>query len=121
MFGFIVVVFASLNIANDTLRVGFVALAVAALFLTWIIVGLKRLHDRNKNVWWLVLFYVAPFLLHSGGYAVGPGYALYLAAPAGVINLWALVELGFLRGSRGPNRFGDDPAGIELPPPLPVG
>ena len=29
------------------LRVGFVALAVAALFLTWIIVGLKRLHDRN--------------------------------------------------------------------------
>ena len=47
MFGFIVVLFASINIANDTLRVGFVALAVAALFLTWIIVGLKRLHDRR--------------------------------------------------------------------------
>jgi uncharacterized membrane protein YhaH (DUF805 family) len=76
MFGFIVVLFASINIANDTLRVGFVALAVAALFLTWIIVGLKRLHDRNKSAWWLALFYAAPFLLHSGAYAIGPDYAL---------------------------------------------
>ena len=59
MFGFIVVLFASINIANDTLRVGFVALAAAALFLTWIIVGLKRLHDRNKSAWWLALFYAA--------------------------------------------------------------
>jgi uncharacterized membrane protein YhaH (DUF805 family) len=72
MFGFIVVLFASINIANDTLRVGFVALAVAALFLTWIIVGLKRLHDRNKSAWWLALFYAAPFLLHSGAYTMGP-------------------------------------------------
>jgi uncharacterized membrane protein YhaH (DUF805 family) len=60
MFGFIVVLFASISIANDTLRVGFVA--VAALFLTWIIVGLKRLHDRNKSAWWLALFCAAPFL-----------------------------------------------------------
>ena len=43
------------------------------------------------------------------------------AAPAGIINLWALIELGFPRGSLGPNRFGDDPIGIELPPPLPAG
>ena len=100
---------------------GFVALAVAALFLTWIIVGLKRLHDRNKSAWWLALFYAAPFLLHSGAYAIGPDYALYFAAPAGIINLWALIELGFLRGSLGPNRFGVNPTGIEVPPPLPAG
>jgi uncharacterized membrane protein YhaH (DUF805 family) len=50
-----------------------------------------------------------------------PDYALYFAAPAGVINLWALIELGFLRGSLGPNRFGDNPTGIEVPPPLPAG
>jgi uncharacterized membrane protein YhaH (DUF805 family) len=121
MFGFIVVLFASINIANDTLRVAFVALAVAALFLTWIIVGLKRLHDRNKSAWWLALFYAAPFLLPSGAYTMGPDYALYFAAPAGVINLWALIELGFLRGSLGRNRFGVNPTGIEVPPPLPAG
>ena len=52
---------------------------------------------------------------------INPDYALYFAAPAGVINLWALIELGFLRGSLGPNRFGDNPTGIEVPPPLPAG
>jgi len=52
---------------------------------------------------------------------MGPDYALYFAAPAGVINLWALIELGFLRGSLGPNRFGVNPTGIEVPPPLPAG
>jgi len=46
---------------------------------------------------------------------------LVFVAPAALINLWALIELGLLRGSLGPNRFGDDPAGIELPPPLPAG
>jgi hypothetical protein len=50
-----------------------------------------------------------------------PDYALYFAAPAGVINLWALIELGFLRGSLGRNRFGVNPTGIEVPPPLPAG
>jgi len=47
--------FASINIANDTLRVGFVVLAVAVFVVTWMIVDLKRLHDRNKTAWWVVL------------------------------------------------------------------
>jgi uncharacterized membrane protein YhaH (DUF805 family) len=25
------------------------------------------------------------------------------------VSLWALVELGFLRGTAGPNRYGPDP------------
>jgi len=29
-----------------------------------------------------------------------------------------LIELGFLRGSLGANRFGDDPTGVEGPPQL---
>ena len=28
-----------------------------------------------------------------------------------VVGLWALIELGFLRGTVGPNRFGPDPRG----------
>jgi uncharacterized membrane protein YhaH (DUF805 family) len=121
MFGIILVVFASINIANDTLRVGFVALAVAIFLLTWMIVGLKRLHDRNKSAWWLALFYAAPFLLDTSAYLKGSDYALYFTAPAGIINVWALIELGFLRGTLGPNRFGDDPTGVDVPPPLPAG
>ena len=32
-----------------------------------------------------------------------------LIAAAAIIGLWALIEMGFLRGTRGPNRFGPDP------------
>jgi uncharacterized membrane protein YhaH (DUF805 family) len=121
MFGFIIVVFAAINIENDKLRVGFIAAAVAAFLLTSIAVTLKRLHDRNKGAWWLAVFYGVPILYDAGAYAVGPTYALYLAAPAALINLWTLIELGFRSGSPGPNSYGEDPTGAsDLPPPLPV-
>jgi uncharacterized membrane protein YhaH (DUF805 family) len=86
-----------------------------------IVVAVKRLHDRNKSGWWLAILYGVPFVLDSGAYGVVSDHPLYLTAPATLINLWALIELGFLRGSRGPNRFGEDPIGdAELPPPLPA-
>jgi len=103
------------------LRVGFVGLAAAAFLLTLIIVAVKRLHDRDKSAWWLAIFYGVPLLLDSAAYAVGANLALIFVAPAALINLWALIEFGLLRGSLGPNRFGDDPTGIALPPPLPAG
>ena len=46
----------------------------------------KRWHDRNKSGWWTLINFV-PII---GG-------------------LWLLIELGFLRGTDGPNRFGPDP------------
>jgi len=121
MFGFIAVVFVSINIAYDALRVGFIGLAVAAFLLTLLVVAVKRLHDRDKSAWWLGIFYGVPFLLDSASYGVGPGLALFFAIPAILLNLWTLIELGFVRGSRGPNQYGEDPTGVELPPPLPSG
>ena len=26
-----------------------------------------------------------------------------------IINIWVIIDLGFLRGTEGSNRFGDDP------------
>jgi uncharacterized membrane protein YhaH (DUF805 family) len=109
MLGFIVVVFAAINIENDKLRVGFIAAAVAAFLLTSVVVILKRLRDRNKGAWWLLVFYGVPILCDAGAYAAGPDRALYFAAPAALINLWALIELGFLSGTLGTNRYGEDP------------
>jgi uncharacterized membrane protein YhaH (DUF805 family) len=48
-----------------------------------IIVYIKRFHDRDKSGWW-VLIGLIPL--------IGP--------------LWLLIELGFLKGTDGPNRFG---------------
>jgi uncharacterized membrane protein YhaH (DUF805 family) len=48
--------------------------------------GAKRCHDRNRSGWFQAIALI-PIL---GG-------------------LWLLIELGFLRGTVGPNRFGPDP------------
>lgn len=48
-----------------------------------ILVHIKRFHDRDKSGWW-VLIGLIPII---GG-------------------LWLLIELGFLKGTEGPNRFG---------------
>ena len=46
----------------------------------------KRWHDRDKSGWWSLIMLVP---------LIG--------------SIWMLVECGFLRGTEGPNRFGDDP------------
>lgn len=47
---------------------------------------IKRLHDRDKSAWWFFLFFIP---------IIG--------------QIWALIELGFLGGTVGKNRFGPDP------------
>jgi uncharacterized membrane protein YhaH (DUF805 family) len=84
--------------------------------------GSKRLHDRNKNGWWLLVFWVLPFALFSVGLSIAlfndpstgrsgdlPTASILILAslpPA----LWGIVELGILPGTRGPNLYGADPA-----------
>lgn len=85
-------------------------LALPALYASFAI-GLKRLHDRDKSGWWMLPFYVLPGLLDQWsrqlGEDAGAGLAVSLASFA--LSLWAIVEFGFLRGTRGANRFGADP------------
>ena len=69
--------------------------------------GAKRLHDRDKSAWWLVLFYVVPGILSSLANQMDFGFVLHLVSFA--ITVWAFVELGCLRGTVGPNQYGPDP------------
>ena len=68
---------------------GLVTVLIIVLYVafTWasLAVSIKRWHDRNKSAWW-VLISLIPFI---GG-------------------IWALIETGFLRGTDGPNRYGDE-------------
>lgn len=61
---------------------------IIALITLWpsLAIYTKRWHDRDKSGWWSLILLV-PLI---GG-------------------LWMLIELGFLRGTEGPNRFGPDP------------
>ena len=64
------------------------AIVILLLLLTVIglLLAIKRCHDRDRSGWF-VLVALIPVI---GG-------------------VWLLVELGFLRGTVGPNRYGPDP------------
>jgi uncharacterized membrane protein YhaH (DUF805 family) len=80
------------------------------LVLIWITfaLGTKRLHDRDKSAWWMLLLYLAPAILQAIGRHTRPAGLILDLIGAG-ISIWALVELGFRRGTAGPNRYGPDP------------
>ena len=99
------------------------AMSVVGLANMWIAFALsvKRLHDRDRSGWWLVwplliiilatiLIVVAIAVPKEQGplwYALAGGASLATLA----ISIWLFVEIGFLRGTQGPNRFGPDPLG----------
>jgi uncharacterized membrane protein YhaH (DUF805 family) len=63
-----------------------ILLAPIYLWILWcsLAVSVKRWHDRGKSGLWTFIQLI-PY--------IGP--------------LWALIELGFLKGTEGPNEFGD--------------
>jgi len=63
------------------------ALNIISLILVWptIMLGIKRCHDRDRSGWFL------------------------LVALIPIVNIWVIIDLLFLRGTDGSNRFGEDP------------
>jgi uncharacterized membrane protein YhaH (DUF805 family) len=93
--------------------VGLVLVILFVLFLySLLAVGVKRLHDRNKRGWWVFLFLLVPVLAFMiGVLAPELGRELTWTGSAIVLGLgvWALIELGVLTGTAGPNRYGPTP------------
>lgn len=98
-----------------------------ALLLPTVAVQIRRLHDTNRSGWWLGVFwllYVVYFamLIRStlGQAADGTPPNLGMAAGMGIFALvffvYSIVLFVFfcLRGTQGPNRFGDDPYGANV-------
>ena len=87
-----------------------IIIVLAYIPLLWIglAISAKRLHDRNKSAWWLLLFYLVPAILQGIGEQIGTAGIILTLAGFG-ISIWALVEIGFLRGTVGPNQYGPDP------------
>jgi uncharacterized membrane protein YhaH (DUF805 family) len=87
--------------------------------LAWLVpataITVKRFNDRSWP-WWLgyacgalgVFLYVAPhFGMVIDPEAGGAGAVTFWASLAAIVA--AVVDNGFMRGTRGPNRFGPDP------------
>ena len=94
------------------------------LLISSIAVGIKRLHDRDKSGWYLVLFYIVPSILVVAGVVVGMTIEestmiiSILGLLAFAIGVWAFVELGCLRGTIGVNQYGPDPVAPATIPPV---
>lgn len=106
--------------------------AVASLIVTLIFaypataVMLKRINDRDRPAWFVAVFW-APTVLGILGQLTGLTISMQemggqmVAMPTGIgwvvnllsfiIGIWALIELGILKGTPGPNRHGPDPLG----------
>lgn len=94
----------------------FVVAALAALgaLVVLVLAGIRRLHDRNRSGWWLLLFWAVPNWLNGvvgNTYAGAPDTLLEMAyaGVAAILSVWGIVELGVLSGTKGPNRFGASP------------
>jgi len=79
-------------------------------------IAAKRAHDRDLTIWLLVIFFVANGVLDLFSVLGWPINVeepdmLVLAAliPFGLLGLALLIELGFRRGTVGPNQYGPDP------------
>jgi len=79
-------------------------------------IAAKRSHDRNLPLWLLAVFFIANGVLDFltvvglGGTNEAPStLSVVIAVPFTVFGIALLVELGFRRGTKGPNPYGPDP------------
>ena len=79
--------------------------------LIWIglALGAKRLHDRDKSAWWLLVLYALPTILSTAADRMEDAQFIILHLISFGITVWAFIELGCLRGTVGPNGYGPDP------------
>ena len=129
LFGFIALVAAGFTLAEQTSllagsaldRPGSVegvlwTLAIGIVYTAFVLpVTVRRLHDRAKSAWWLVPYLLVPtFVVDADLYRpLGLDLSAGLVTLGNVVgyglNIAALVDLGLLRGTHGPNRYGPDP------------
>jgi uncharacterized membrane protein YhaH (DUF805 family) len=98
----------------------YVIYMIFGLVILWpsIAIMIKRIHDRNKTGWLVLLPYVPLVLLlvfdgiaalaGGGTGAIGVLTVIFMIA-FGVIGIWFFVEFGCLRGTIGANQYGPDP------------
>lgn len=92
-------------LAQGDLRVfGWVGYPVLISILSCVLS--KRLHDRGRSGWWSALVILAVIM-------VWPAPKHFLDFLGVIVLVWAGVELGFMPGERGTNRYGPNPARPE--------
>ncbi len=105
-------------IPSATMRGLSAAILLIGGLVVWFSAVTRRLHDRDKSAWYLFLFFALPSALqmafkpHKAGYTTlylfSGGTGSFIDLLCLVISIWMIVEVGFLPGIAGPNRYGSD-------------
>ena len=92
---------------------------VVVVLIPWLLWGAslttRRLHDRDKSAWWIVVFYLVPGVLGQVANAAWLGGVAAMALHSGLalagfaLTIWGFVEIGCLHGTAGANSYGPDP------------
>lgn len=100
-----------------------------ALIIPTIAVQVRRLHDQNRSGWWVGAFYLLYVtymvmlfgtIASTGGDPDAAPQSVSMVAGIGIIALlmfvYMIVLLVFycMPGTKGPNRFGEDPYGQDV-------
>jgi len=87
-------------------------------------IAVKRGNDRDWPLWPIAIFFAGSVLVDllavlglAGSEGAPSTLAFLVAVPFTVLGLGLLIELGFRRGTPGPNRYGPDPLGRSIAPP----
>ena len=115
-----VAVLIAASVGLSRIEGGKVHFLIMALWVVWVamaawaelISAIKRLHDRDKSGHWLWLYVGVGAAAEAAAGALektAPAPALAISAVSVAIALWMLIDLGFLRGTDGDNRFGPPP------------
>jgi uncharacterized membrane protein YhaH (DUF805 family) len=108
----VVACYAAQQIGGDKLN------AVVDLVFTYpeFAIAVKRGNDRNMPLWPIAVFFAGSVLLDflsvlglTGTDEEPSTLSFAIAVPFTILGLGLLVELGFRKGTAGPNRHGRDP------------
>jgi len=103
---------ASFRALSSTNPAALVLHVLGTPLLVWVYLATaaKRLHDRNRSAWWMVLFFVIPGLYGQFQDRLSDStFVGLLGLAAGCLTICGGITLYFLKGDTGPNRFGSDP------------
>lgn len=123
-----IVLYLILSVIGLGSQLGWLSLIIYAIYFypAWCI-GLKRRQDRDNNgMDFKILMGIYALLTIAQAFGIGmsptdlgngmvvmapAGWMMFVQFAVGIFGIYMLVQLGFLKGTPGPNSYGADPLG----------
>lgn len=74
-------------------------------------IAVKRLHDRDRSAWWILLWAIISVLGAVISSVLG---SVFFGVLPLIVAIWMIIELGILEGTLGANRYGERPTEPHL-------